>query len=143
MPRQAWIEAAVWICIFTISEVSLVSFSTCSVVLCEQILIILFVERPDRLCVCTTILNVCLNTNSRQKDRRAKVAPNEIRTEFESSVLSLAVAEAEADGSSRILVGLNSGEVQEWDMGHGGDAARAIRSRDGVIGNLYDSDPVY
>ena len=72
------------------------------------------------------------------------MAPNEIRTEFESSVLSLAVAEAEADGSSsRILVGLNSGEVQEWDMGHGGDAARAIRSRDGVIGNLYDSDPDY
>ena len=71
------------------------------------------------------------------------MAPNEIRTEFESSVLSLAVAEAaDSDSSSRILVGLNSGEVQEWDMGHGGDA-RAIRSRDGVIGNLYDSDPDY
>ena len=49
-------------------------------------------------------------------------------------MLSLAVA-----NQGRILVGLNSGEVQEWDMGCGSDA-RMFRSRNGVTEGLCDSD---
>ena len=59
----------------------------------------------------------------------------ENRTEFESSVLSLAVAE-DSSRQVNLLVGLNSGEVEEWDMGKD-DARRAIRSRDSVTEGLW------
>ena len=72
------------------------------------------------------------------KSRQTGEGLSEIRTEFESSVLSLA---AVAGDSNRILVGLNSGEVEEWDMGCG-DNARAIRSRDSVIEGPFDSHPI-
>ena len=68
------------------------------------------------------------------KPRQAKVAVCEIRTEFESSVLSLAVAE-DSSRQVNLLVGLNSGEVEEWAMGN--DDARAIRSRDSVTEGLW------
>ena len=53
----------------------------------------------------------------------------EFRTEFESTVLSLAVVDRGAAQAASLLVGLNSGEVEEWEAGAGAAAGANVRVR--------------